>query len=56
MSIDARIEKLDHRHSDLEARIAEEMKHPAHDPMKVSVLKKQKLRLKEEMRTLKRQN
>lgn len=56
MSIDARIEELDHRHSDLEARIAEEMKHPAHDPVQVSVLKKKKLRLKEEMLALKRRH
>lgn len=56
MSIDARINELDHRHSDLEARIAEEMKHAAHDPMVVSVLKKQKLRLKEEMVALKQRH
>ena len=52
MAVDARLRELGNRHSDLEAKIQRELRHPAHDPLHVSDLKKQKLRLKEEIHSL----
>ena len=52
MAVDARIRELGNRHSHLENEIERELKHPAHDPLHISALKKQKLKLKEEMQTL----
>ncbi|MBL4596950.1 MAG: DUF465 domain-containing protein [Robiginitomaculum sp.] len=56
MSMQARIRELDNRHAHLETKITEELKRPAHDPMHISALKKQKLRLKEQVSYLKQQN
>ena len=52
MPAEARIRELDARHTELEARIAEAMKHPSADTLDVSTLKKQKLKLKEEIEQL----
>ena len=52
MAVDARIRELGNRHSHLEEEIERELKRPAHDPLHISDLKKQKLKLKEEMQTL----
>ncbi len=52
MAVDARIRELGIRHSNLEAKIEKELRHPAHDPLHVSDLKKQKLKLKEEILSL----
>jgi hypothetical protein len=55
MAIDARIRELDARHQSLERLIEEEMSHPSADDMRVRELKRQKLRLKEEMEALRGQ-
>ena len=52
MAIEARIRELDARHQSLEQLIAEEMSHPSSDDLRVRELKRQKLKLKEEMESL----
>ncbi len=52
MAVDARIRELGNRHSHLEEKIEQELRHPAHDPLRISDLKKRKLKLKEEMQHL----
>jgi hypothetical protein len=49
MTVQARIETLKDRHADLEARIASEDRRPAPNSETMSLLKREKLRLKEEM-------
>ena len=55
MSIDARIRELDHRHKELDAAIEAERKHPAGDDIKVADMKRKKLRIKDEIASLKGQ-
>ncbi len=55
MAIEARIRELDSRHQSLERLIEEEMTHPGSDDLRVGELKRQKLRLKEEMEALRSQ-
>jgi hypothetical protein len=55
MAIEARIRELDARHQSLEQLIAEEMSHPSSDDLRVRELKRQKLKLKEEMEALRAQ-
>ena len=52
MAVEARIRELGSRHESLELAIQEEMRRPAYDDMKLKELKRQKLRLKEEMEEL----
>jgi len=52
MAVEARIRELGSRHQSLEAEIQEEMRRPAFDDVKLKELKRQKLRLKEEMEAL----
>jgi hypothetical protein len=52
MAIEARIRELDLRHQTLERAIQDEAKRPAADALRLKELKRQKLRLKEEMETL----
>ena len=52
MAVEARIRELGSRHESLEQAIQEEMRRPAYDDMKLKELKRQKLRLKEEMEEL----
>ena len=52
MAVDARIRELGSRHQSLERMIQDEMKRPAADEIRVRQLKRQKLRLKEEMEAL----
>ncbi len=52
MAVDARIRELGNKHTFLEEKIEKELLHPAHDPLLISDLKKQKLRLKEEIEAL----
>jgi hypothetical protein len=52
MAIEARIRELDARHQSLERQIEEEMSHPSSDDLRVRELKRQKLRLKEELESL----
>jgi hypothetical protein len=52
MAIDARIRELGNRHRSLEAAIAEELSRPSVDTLRLSELKRRKLKLKEEMEQL----
>lgn len=52
MAIDARIRELGNRHRHLDETIQEEMTRPSADSLRVRELKQQKLRLKEEIRSL----
>jgi hypothetical protein len=52
MAIEARIRELDVRHQNLERAIEDELARPASDSMRLRELKRQKLRLKEELETL----
>jgi hypothetical protein len=52
MAIEARIRELDVRHQNLERAIEDEVTRPASDSMRLRELKRQKLRLKEELETL----
>jgi len=52
MAIEARIRELGVRHKSLERAIQDELAHPAADADKVKNLKRQKLRLKEELESL----
>ena len=49
MAIEARIRELGVRHQTLERAIEDEISRPAADAVRLSELKRQKLRLKEEM-------
>ena len=55
MAVEARIRELGLRHQTLEREIEDEMSRPAADTMRLTELKRQKLRLKEEMESLKAQ-
>ena len=52
MPIAARIRELDARHTRLDAKIDEVFKHPSADSLEVARMKKEKLRLKEEIEAL----
>ena len=52
MAIDARTRELDFRHQYLERAIEEELRSPSSDSLRVTALKRQKLRLKEQMEGL----
>jgi hypothetical protein len=52
MAVEARIRELDARHKSLEEQIEDEMSHLSSDDLRVRELKRQKLRLKEEMEAL----
>jgi hypothetical protein len=52
MAIEARIRELGVRHQSLERAIQDELARPAADADRVKTLKRQKLRLKEEMENL----
>jgi len=49
MSLQSHIETLVERHRKLEAEIQEEMLHPGFDQTRITELKRQKLKLKEEI-------
>jgi len=53
MAVEARIRELGVRHQSLDKAIQDEMSRPAADDVKLRELKRQKLRLKEEMEALK---
>ncbi len=55
MAIEARIRELDARHRSLEERIEDEMSHLSSDDLRVRELKRQKLRLKEQVEALRAQ-
>jgi hypothetical protein len=52
MAIEARIRELGQRHKTLERAIEDELHRPASDSSRLGELKRQKLRLKEEMEHL----
>ena len=52
MAIEARIRELGARHQNLEKVINDEVKRPSADSLRLHDLKRQKLRLKEEMDVL----
>jgi len=52
MSIQGRIHELNKRHRELDATIASELQRPAHDDIRIQNLKRQKLRIKEELLNL----
>ena len=52
MAVEARIRELSQRHRTLDRAIEDEVKHPAFDDIKLRRLKRQKLKLKEEMQAL----
>lgn len=52
MAVDARIRELGSRHQTLERAIQDELARPAGDDLRVMELKRQKLRLKEELEGL----
>ena len=52
MAVEARIRELGNRHQTLERAIEDELSRPASDDARLRELKRQKLKLKEEMETL----
>ena len=54
MTIDAHIRELDARHNELDSRIETESKRPGSDTLQIASLKKEKLRLKEQIEHLRR--
>jgi hypothetical protein len=52
MAIKAHLDTLTQRHQELEAAIASEMKHPSHDDNRISELKRLKLRIKDQIQSL----
>jgi hypothetical protein len=52
MAIEARIRELGVRHQTLERAIQDELSHPAIDDFRLKDLKRQKLKLKEELESL----
>ena len=52
MSIEARIEKLDQRHQELEKALTLELNHPSSDDIRITELKRRKLAIKDEMQAL----
>ena len=52
MEVEARIRELGSRHQSLEQAIQDELRRPAADDIRLQELKRQKLRLKEEMEAL----
>ncbi len=53
MAVEARIRELGARHQSLDKAIQDEMSRPSADDVRLKELKRQKLRLKEEMEALK---
>jgi len=55
MAVEARIRELGSRHSALDEAIHDEMRRPVSDDVRVKDLKRRKLKLKEEIETLRSQ-
>lgn len=56
MALEARIEQLGQRHRELDLAIAEELNHPGFDQFRVAEMKRQKLRIKEQLEFLRSSN
>ena len=52
MSVSAHVEQLRRKHEHLSAQVEEQQRHPGMDPLEIAALKKEKLRLKEEISRL----
>ena len=52
MAIEQRLNELDSRHRELDFMIENESKHPSVDPTALSAMKRQKLKLKEEIESM----
>jgi hypothetical protein len=52
MSVSAHVEELRRKHAHIAEQVEEAQRHPGADPLKIATLKKQKLRLKEEITRL----
>ncbi len=50
MSLNGRINELNTKHRELDKEISEEAKRPLADSLKIKTLKRQKLKIKEELR------
>ena len=55
MAIEQRLRELDARHRDLDVIIQNEARRPAADPTRLSAMKRQKLKLKEEIETIRQE-
>ena len=53
MAVSAHIEELSEKHRAIERKIEEELSHPSSDELRIAALKKEKLRLKDEIAKLK---
>ena len=49
MAIEARLEGLANRHRELERQIMAELAHPSSDDLRIASLKREKLRIKDQM-------
>ncbi len=56
MAMKAHLDTLTQRHQELDAAIAAEMKHPSHDDTRINELKRLKLRIKDQIQTIKHQD
>lgn len=56
MAIKAHMETLNRRHEELEAAIATETRTPGYDDLRVVELKRQKLKIKDQLEELRAQN
>lgn len=52
MSVSAHVEELQKKHQNLSAQVEEALKHPGFDDLEIATLKKQKLKIKEEISRL----
>jgi hypothetical protein len=52
MAIEQRLRELDSRHRDLDTIIKNEATRPSVDPARITAMKRQKLKLKEEIETI----
>ncbi|MBI1493661.1 MULTISPECIES: YdcH family protein [Rhodobacterales] len=52
MSKSSHIQELHRKHQSLSEKVDQEQRHPAADPMDIAAMKKEKLRLKEEISRL----
>jgi hypothetical protein len=55
MALDAHLEELSEKHRALDQKIEEELARPTADDLKIAELKRQKLRLKDEIERLRHQ-
>lgn len=49
MALSAHLEQLQNKHATLDAKIQHELRHPIPDTLRLSQMKKQKLRIKEQI-------